>query len=54
MINAGVGAEIAATIQDVAFLSLEAPVARIGGWSTHMGLIYEKCNIPDITSQLIS
>ncbi|CAF9907325.1 MAG: hypothetical protein HETSPECPRED_007100 [Heterodermia speciosa] len=48
MINAGVGAEIAATIQDGAFLSLEAPVQRIGGWATHMGLVFEKFNIPDV------
>lgn len=51
MINAGVGAEIAATIQDGAFLSLEAPVQRIGGWATHMGLVFEKFNIPDVASK---
>jgi 2-oxoisovalerate dehydrogenase E1 component beta subunit len=41
MTNAGVGAEVAATIQETCFLNLEAPVARVCGWSTHMGLIYE-------------
>lgn len=41
MVNAGVGAEVAATIQEKCFLRLEAPVARIAGWSTHMGLAYE-------------
>lgn len=51
MINAGVGAEVAATIQEGAFLSLEAPVQRIGGWATHMGLVFEKFNIPDVTSK---
>ncbi|KAG7006309.1 2-oxoisovalerate dehydrogenase subunit beta [Physcia stellaris] len=49
MINAGVGAEVAATIQEDAFLFLEAPVQRVGGWATHMGLIFEKFNVPDVT-----
>lgn len=54
MINAGVGAEVAATIQEGCFLSLEAPVQRVCGWSTHMGLVYEKFNVPDVTSKWIS
>lgn len=41
MVNAGVGAEVAATIQESCFLRLEAPVQRVCGWSTHMGLVYE-------------
>ncbi|KAL6714490.1 hypothetical protein ACLMJK_007914 [Lecanora helva] len=49
MINAGVGAEVAATIQESAFLHLEAPVQRLGGWATHMGLAFEKFIIPDVT-----
>ena len=49
MINAGIGAEISASIQEGAFLHLQAPVQRIGGWATHMGLTFEKFNIPDIT-----
>ncbi|KAJ9608784.1 hypothetical protein H2200_006555 [Cladophialophora chaetospira] len=49
MYNAGVGAEVAASIQERAFLRLEAPVARVTGWSTHPGLIFEKFNVPDIT-----
>ena len=49
MVNAGVGAEVAATIQERAFLRLEAPVQRVAGWSTHMGLVYERFNIPDVT-----
>ncbi|RMZ75156.1 hypothetical protein DV737_g5431, partial [Chaetothyriales sp. CBS 132003] len=49
MFNAGVGAEVAATIQEGAFLRLEAPVARITGWTTHSPLAFEKFNIPDIT-----
>lgn len=51
MVNAGVGAEVAATIQEGAFLRLEAPVQRVAGWSTHMGLVYEKFNIPDVTRE---
>lgn len=49
MINAGVGAEVAASIQEGAFLHLEAPVQRLGGWATHMGLAFESFNIPDVT-----
>ena len=52
MINAGVGAEVAASIQEDAFLHLEAPIQRCGGWATHMGLAFERFNIPDVTSQL--
>ena len=48
MINAGVGAEVAATVQEGCFLRLEAPVQRVAGWSTHPGLVYEKYNIPDV------
>ena len=51
MINAGVGAEVAASIQEGAFLHLEAPVQRLGGWATHMGLAFEGFNIPDVTSK---
>ncbi len=54
MVNAGVGAEIAATIQEGAFLKLEAPVQRLGGWATHMGLVFEKFNVPDVTSKILS
>ena len=53
MINAGVGAEVAATIQEGAFLKMEAPVQRVGGWATHMGLAFERFNIPDVTSKLL-
>jgi 2-oxoisovalerate dehydrogenase E1 component beta subunit len=51
MINYGVGAEVAATIQDQAFLRLEAPVRRVAGWTTHTGLAYEKFIMPDVTSK---
>lgn len=50
MINAGIGAEVAATIQEGTFLHLEAPVQRVAGWSTHTGLVYEKMIVPDVTS----
>jgi 2-oxoisovalerate dehydrogenase E1 component subunit beta len=48
MINAGVGAEVAATIQEKCFLKLEAPIQRVAGWSTHTGLAFEKFIIPDV------
>ncbi|KAJ5909346.1 2-oxoisovalerate dehydrogenase subunit beta [Penicillium tannophilum] len=48
MINYGVGAEVAATIQEGAFLRLEAPVKRVAGWSTHTGLAYEQFILPDV------
>lgn len=51
MLNAGIGAEVAATIQEGAFLRLEAPILRVTGWSTHTGLIYERFNIPDATRE---
>lgn len=49
MLNAGVGAEVAATVQEGAFLTLEAPVQRVAGWDTHMGLVHERFIIPDVT-----
>ncbi|KAK2798712.1 hypothetical protein FQN50_008750 [Emmonsiellopsis sp. PD_5] len=48
MLNAGVGAEVAATIQEGAFLRLEAPVNRVTGWDVHCGLVYERFNTPDV------
>ncbi|KAK3699841.1 hypothetical protein LTR37_016256 [Vermiconidia calcicola] len=48
MVNAGVGAEVAATVQEHCFLRLEAPVQRVAGWTTHTGLAFEKYNIPDV------
>ncbi|KAK2627901.1 hypothetical protein QTJ16_002547 [Diplocarpon rosae] len=50
MINAGIGAEVAASIQEdkETFLRLEAPVMRVAGWSVHMALIFERFNIPDV------
>lgn len=51
MINYGVGAEVAATLQENAFLRLEAPVKRVAGWSTHTGLSYEQFILPDVASK---
>ncbi|KAG9248043.1 transketolase [Calycina marina] len=50
MISAGIGAEVAASIQEdkETFLKLEAPVMRVAGWDVHSGLIYERFNIPDV------
>jgi len=45
--TAGVGAEIAAEIQSKAFLKLHAPVRRVTGWDTPVGLQFEKFIIPD-------
>ena len=51
MVNYGVGSEIAATIQESAFLHLKAPVKRVGGWTTHTGLAWEKFIFPDVASK---
>lgn len=51
MVNYGVGAEVAATIQEHSFLQLKAPVKRIAGWTTHTGLIYEKYIFPDVARE---
>ena len=51
MLNAGVGAEVSSSIQEGAFLRLEAPVKRVTGWDTHCGLAYEKFNLPDVASK---
>jgi 2-oxoisovalerate dehydrogenase E1 component beta subunit len=53
MVNFGVGAEVAATIQDGAFLHLQAPVKRIAGWTTHTGLAWEKYILPDVTRKFL-
>ncbi|EGO54575.1 hypothetical protein NEUTE1DRAFT_88048 [Neurospora tetrasperma FGSC 2508] len=50
MVNAGIGAEVAAAIQEDSetFVRLEAPVARVAGWSIHTPLMFEALNIPDV------
>jgi hypothetical protein len=51
MINYGVGAEVSATIQEGAFLRLEAPVKRVAGLTTHTGLAFESFLMPDVASK---
>lgn len=53
MVNAGVGAEVAAAIQEDedTFVRLEAPVTRIAGWSIPTPLMFEKFNFPDVASK---
>jgi 2-oxoisovalerate dehydrogenase E1 component beta subunit len=53
MISAGIGAEVAASIQgdEETFLRLEAPVMRVTGWDIHMPLMFEQFNIPDVASR---
>ncbi|KAK2075120.1 hypothetical protein P8C59_009272 [Phyllachora maydis] len=50
MVNAGMGAELAAAIQEdrETFIRLEAPVLRVAGWSIHSPLVFEAFNIPDV------
>ncbi|KAH7397809.1 putative F-actin-capping protein [Cadophora sp. MPI-SDFR-AT-0126] len=52
MVNAGIGAEVAASIQEdkETFLRLEASVMRVAGWSVHMALMFERFNIPDVAN----
>ncbi|KAG5460176.1 MAG: transketolase [Olpidium bornovanus] len=42
----GVGAEIAATVQERCFLRLEAPIQRAAGWDTPFPLVFEKFYLP--------
>lgn len=55
MVSAGIGAEVAASIQEdkETFLKLEAPVMRVAGWGIHMPLVYERFNIPDVASKYV-
>lgn len=50
MVNQGIGAEVAAAIQEDSetFVRLEAPVRRVAGWSIPTPLVFEKFNIPDV------
>ena len=49
----GPGAEIAASIMDGAFLSLEAPIARVTSWDIPFpGFAREKANVPDLARVL--
>jgi len=53
MVNAGVGAEVAAAIQEDedTFCALKAPVMRVAGWSIHTPLVYEAFHLPDVASK---
>lgn len=53
MVNQGIGAEVAAAIQEdpSTFVRLEAPVARVAGWSIHNPLLYERFHLPDVASK---
>jgi len=46
-ITGGWGAEVAATLQERCFLSLEAPIQRVCGYDTPFPLAYEKFYVPD-------
>jgi pyruvate dehydrogenase E1 component beta subunit len=49
----GPGAEIAASIMDGAFLSLEAPIKRVTSWDVPFpGFAREKANVPDLARVL--
>lgn len=53
MVNYGVGSEVSSVIQESSFLSLKSPVKRLGGWTTHTGLAWEKYIFPDVTSRFL-
>jgi len=44
--TSGFGAELAATVQERCFLSLEAPVQRVCGWDTPFPLVWEDFYLP--------
>ena len=46
-LTGGFAGEIAATIQQQCFLSLEAPIARVAGLDTPFSLVHEKQYLPD-------
>jgi 2-oxoisovalerate dehydrogenase E1 component beta subunit len=47
-LTAGFGAEISARIQEMCFLSLEAPIQRVCGFDTPFPLVFEKLYMPDV------
>lgn len=47
-LTGGMGAEIAATVQQHCFLRLEAPIQRVTGWDTPFPLVFEKFYVPDL------
>lgn len=46
-VTSGFGAEVVATIQEAAFLHLEAPVQRVCGYDTPFPMAHEKLYVPD-------
>ena len=46
-LTGGFAGEIAATIQELCFLSLEAPIVRVTGLDTPFPLMLEKQYLPD-------
>ena len=44
----GFGAEVAAEVQERAFLHLEAPVARVTGFDTPFSCVHEASYLPDV------
>ena len=44
----GFAAEIASTVAERCFLSLEAPVQRVCGYDTPFPLVFEKLYLPDV------
>lgn len=49
----GFAAEIASTIQDRCFLSLEAPIQRVCGYDTPFPLVFEKVRASDVLSTAV-
>lgn len=47
-ITCGLGAEIAARVQEKCFYSLEAPIQRVCGYDVPFPLVYEKMYVPDV------
>ena len=43
----GFAAEVAASVQEEAILSLKSPIARVTGWDTPFPLVFEKLYLPD-------
>lgn len=46
-LTGGFGAELAATVQEKCFLSLEAPVVRVTGYDTPFSHVFEPFYMPD-------
>ena len=51
-LTGGFAGEIASTVAEQAFLSLEAPVARVCGYDTPFPLIFERFYMPDVYKNL--